>query len=273
MVELRLGEKIAAFVPVKIFDDDHFIVVATEHGVINKQLLSAYSNVRRDGINAINLDEGDRVIECKLTTGESDIILGTYSGQAVRFNESTVRELGRSTRGVRGIKLRNEDKVISMIVVNENNDVLTVTRNGYGKKTPVLDYRRTNRGGTGIINIKVTDKNGGVIALKGVQGQYDLMIITKKGIIIRVDVNKISTIGRNTQGIRLISLDEDDQVIDIALCEKEPSIPEDSIDGESDQIIPESIPEALEEKDAKDSFSIPSEELIEDVDPEEDTEI
>ncbi len=259
LVDLKPGEKIAAFVPVREFDNEHFIVVATEQGVINKQLLSAYGNVRKDGINAINLDEGDCVIECKLTKGDSDIILGTTSGQAVRFHESAVRELGRNTRGVKGITLRNNDKVIGMITVNEGDDVLTVTKNGYGKRTPISDYRKTNRGGSGIINIKVTEKNGEVISIKGVQGQYDVMIITKNGIIIRVDVNKISTIGRNTQGIKLISLDGGDQLIDIALCERDTSVSEETT-SEIGESIPEVIPEAVPEEDAKDSFNVTEEE-------------
>jgi DNA gyrase subunit A len=141
LIDLKPEEKIASFVPVKEFDNEHFIVAATEQGVINKQLLSSYSNVRRDGINAINLDDGDRVIECKLTKGDSDIILGTYSGQAVRFHESIVRELGRNTRGVRGITLKNDDKVISMIIVNENDDILTVTE----KRTEVDQELSTSR--------------------------------------------------------------------------------------------------------------------------------
>ena len=269
LIDLRPGEKIAAFVPVREFDNEHFIVAATEQGVINKQPLSAYSNVRRDGINAINLDEGDCLIECKLTSGDNDIILGTSSGQAVRFHESAVRELGRNTRGVKGITLRNSDKVVSMIIVNETDDVLTVTEHGYGKRTPVTDYRKTNRGGTGIINIKVTDKNGPVVALKGVFGDYDVMLITRNGIIIRVDVQRISTIGRNTQGIKLISLDEKDSVIDVALCER------DSGDADNEETeIPEAIPEVPDESDAQESFSVPEEEnSIEEEDvPEEEKE-
>ena len=259
LINLRPEEKIASFVPVREFDNEHFIVTATEHGVINKQPLSAYSNVRRDGINAINLDDGDRVIECKLTTGDDDVILGTSTGQAVRFHESASRELGRNTRGVKGIKLRNSDNVVSMIIVNEKDDVLTVTEKGFGKRTAVLDYRKTNRGGSGIINIKVTEKNGRVIALKGVQGDYDLMLITRNGIIIRVDVNKISTIGRNTQGVKLINLDEGDTVIDIALCEKIVEEEQDTDNGE----IPEVIPEGIEESELKESFNVSEEDETE----------
>lgn len=221
LLELKEGEKIAAFVPVREFDNEHFIVAVTQKGVINKQPLSAYANIRRDGINAINLDPGDCVIECKLTNGDNDIILGTKNGQAVRFHESAARELGRHTRGVRGITLRADDRVVGMIIVNEKDDVLTVTEKGFGKRTDVTDYRKTNRGGSGIINIKVTEKNGPVVALKGVYREGDVMLVTRNGIIIRSDVNKISVIGRNTQGVRLISLEEGDSLIDVAMCEKD----------------------------------------------------
>jgi DNA gyrase subunit A len=221
LLSMRQGEHVAAFVTVKEFDDTHFIVIATERGVINKQPLKAYSNVRRDGINAINLDEGDRLIECKLTDGDSEILFGTRNGQAVRFHESATRELGRNTRGMKGIKLRGDDRVVSMVVVKEADEVLTVTSRGFGKRTPVFDYRRTNRGGSGIINIKLTDRNGKVTGLKGISDDGDLMLITRRGIIIRSDLAKISTIGRNTRGIKLIALDQDDEVIDLALCEKE----------------------------------------------------
>ncbi len=220
LINLRPDEKIASFVVVKEFDSEHFIIAATEKGIINKQPLTSYSNIRRDGINAFHLDEGDSVIECKLTNGDNDIILGTLLGQAVRFHESAVRELGRNTRGVKGITLRKDDSVIGMIIVNENDDVLCVTEKGYGKRTPVGDYRKTNRGGSGIINIKSTEKNGKVVALKGISGEYDLLIITKNGIIIRTDISSISVIGRNTQGVKVISLDESDSVIDISLCER-----------------------------------------------------
>jgi DNA gyrase subunit A len=271
LIDLKPGEKIASFVTTKEFDNDHFIVAATERGVVNKQPLSAYGNVRRDGINAINLDEGDSLIECKLTTGDNHVLLGTSSGQAVRFHESAVRELGRNTRGVRGITLRNEDKVVGMIIVNENEneDVLTVTEKGFGKKTPVIDYRKTNRGGTGIINIKVTEKNGNVVSLKGVIGDLDLMLITRNGIIIRVDVNKISKIGRNTQGIKLISLDEGDKVIDITLCEKDTSV--DDLD-ENGEKIQEAIPESLPESEAAESFALDEGDVVEDVPPVDDGE-
>ncbi len=221
LLELRPNEEIASFVPVKEFDETHFIVATTEYGVINKQPLKAYSNVRRNGINAINLDEGDRLIECKLTDGNNDIIIGTKNGQAVRFHESAIRELGRNTRGVKGITCREGDRVIGMIVVRESDHILSVTENGYGKQTAVSEYRRTNRGGIGIINIKTTKRNGHVIGIRNLGKDSDVMIITRKGIIIRCDGSKISQIGRNTQGVKLINLDEGGSVIDVAVCERQ----------------------------------------------------
>ncbi len=222
LLELRENEEIEAFVPIREFDDSHFIICATAKGIVNKQPLSAYSNVRRDGINALNLDEGDSLIECKLTDGNNDIILGTRSGQAVRFHESAARELGRNTRGVKGISLRGDDDVVGMVVVDESNTVLTVTENGYGKRTLVSEYRRTNRGGTGIINIKITERNGQVVAMKPIRrSDTDVMLISRNGIIIRSDAEKISLIGRNAQGVRLMNLDEGDAVVDVALCDRE----------------------------------------------------
>lgn len=218
LLELRPNEEIASFVPVREFDENHFIVVVTEYGVINKQPLKAYSNVRRDGINAINLDEGDRVIECKLTNGNNDIIIGTQNGQAVRFHESAIRELGRNTRGVKGITCRESDTVVGMIVVSESDTILSVTENGYGKQTAVSEYRRTNRGGIGIINIKTTKRNGSVIGIRSLDSDKDVIIITRNGIVIRCEGSKISKVGRNTQGVKLINLDEGDSVIDVAVC-------------------------------------------------------
>ena len=221
LLELKPNEEIASFVPVKEFDETHFIVAVTKFGVINKQPLNAYSNVRRDGINAVNLDEKDRLIECKLTDGNNDIIIGTKNGQAVRFHESSIRELGRNTRGVRGLKCREGDVVVGMIVVCDSDYILTVTENGYGKQTAVSEYRRTNRGGTGIINIKTSKRNGAVVGVRNLGKDKEVMIITRNGIIIRCDGSKISKVGRSTQGVKLINLDKGDFVIDVAVCEKQ----------------------------------------------------
>jgi DNA gyrase subunit A len=231
LLDLRPDETISAYVPVKEFDSTHYIIAATERGVINKQPLKNYANVRRDGINAFNLDAGDHLIECKLTNGENDIILGTARGQAVRFHESAIRELGRGTRGVRGITLRGDDRAVGMIIVDESNQVLTVTSRGYGKRTPVEEYRRTNRGGSGIINIKLTERNGRVVGLKRVGDDCDVMLITQNGIVIRCDVGSISSIGRNTQGVRLMNLTEGDQVIDCAMVARQV---EDELDGDGE---------------------------------------
>jgi DNA gyrase subunit A len=222
LLQLRQEEQVAAYVPVREFDDVHYIICATAKGIVNKQPLSAYSNVRRDGINAINLDKGDRLIECRLTDGNNDIIIGTRNGQSVRFPESAARELGRNTRGVKGITLRGDDEVVGMVVVDETNTLLTVTDKGYGKRTEVAEYRRTNRGGTGIINIKLSQRNGHVVAMKTIRrGATDVMLISRKGIIIRSDADKISLIGRNAQGVRVMNLEEGDSVVDVALCDRE----------------------------------------------------
>jgi DNA gyrase subunit A len=222
LLDLKSGEEVAAFVPVREFDDRHFIVCVTAKGVVNKQPLSAYANVRRDGINAISLDEKDTLIEVKLTDGTSDIIIGTRYGQAVRFHESNTRELGRNTRGVKGIRLRPDDVVVGMVVVNESNTVLTVTDKGFGKRTPVSEYRCTNRGGTGIINMRLTERNGLVVAIKPVRrNDTDIMLVSRNGIIIRCEAEKVSIIGRNTQGVRLMNLEDGDAVVGIALCDRD----------------------------------------------------
>ncbi|HAJ78600.1 MAG TPA: DNA gyrase subunit A, partial [Fibrobacteres bacterium] len=252
LLNLRPDETIAAFVVVKEFDETHFIITVTQRGVVNKQPLSSYSNIRKDGINAVSLDEGDRMMECKLTNGDNDIILGTREGQAIRFHESAARELGRNTRGVRGIKLIGDDRVVGMIIVNESQQVLTVTENGYGKRTQVSEYRKTNRGGSGIINIKKSDRNGCVVSLKSVDDGCDIMLMTKNGIIIRCDIDKISTIGRNTQGVRLINIDEGDKVVDMAICDKEPDIQPEAAVAATEPGADNPLPPAIQEESVVD---------------------
>jgi DNA gyrase subunit A len=232
LIELQEGEKVAALVPVREFDETHSIIAATERGIINKQPLTAYANVNRNGVKAYRLNEGDSLIEVKLTSGSDDIILGTAMGQALRFHESVARNHGRGTGGIRGIRLRPGDKLVGMIIASEQNDILTVTDRGYGKRTLVAEYRRAmNRGGSGIRNIRLTNKNGHVVALKRVHTGLDVMLITKNGIIIRMDVDLISQWGRYTQGLKLINLDEGDSVIDIALCDHDDSGEDDGVTG------------------------------------------
>jgi len=216
MLHLGGEERIAAFVPVREFDDKHYVVMATRNGIIKKTLLSAFSNPRRGGINAMNIPEEDSLIEAKITDGTCDIILGTREGLAIRFHEEKVRDMGRGAYGVRGISLGKGDKVIGMVVVKRDTTLLSVTENGYGKRTSISDYRVTNRGGKGIINIKTTERNGKVVAIKEVVTDDELMLITQKGIIIRQPVKQIKVIGRATQGVKLINLDSGDRVVDVA---------------------------------------------------------
>jgi DNA gyrase subunit A len=216
MLDLGEEEKVAAFMPVKEFDDKHFVVMSTRKGVIKKTVLSAFSNPRKAGINAMNVPEDDNLIEVEITDGNCDIILGTRQGQAIRFHEDKVRDMGRGAYGVRGITLGKEDFVIGMVVVKRDTTLLSVTENGYGKRSNISDYRVTNRGGKGVINIKATERNGKVVSIKEVIDEDELMVITQKGIIIRQPVKQIKVIGRNTQGVKLINLDEGDKVVDVA---------------------------------------------------------
>jgi DNA gyrase subunit A len=216
MLDLGEEEKVAAFVPVKEFDDNHFVVMSTRKGVIKKTVLSAFSNPRRAGINAMNIPEDDNLIEAQITDGNCDIILGTRLGQAIRFHEDKVRDMGRGAYGVRGINLAKGDSVIGMVVVKRDTTLLSVTENGYGKRSSISDYRVTNRGGRGVINIKANERNGKVVAIKEALEEDELMLITQKGIIIRQPVKQIKVIGRNTQGVKLINLDTGDKVVDVA---------------------------------------------------------
>jgi DNA gyrase subunit A len=217
MLDLGEEETVAAFLPVRGFDDQHFVMMATRKGIIKKTLLSAFSNPRRGGINAMNIPDEDSLIEAKMTDGTCDVILATREGQAIRFHEDKVRDMGRAAYGVKGITLaKKDDKAIGMVVVKRDATLLTVTEKGYGKRTSISDYRVTNRGGKGIINIKCTDKNGRVVDIKEVVTDDELMLITQKGIIIRQPVKQISVIGRATQGVKLINLDANDRVVDVA---------------------------------------------------------
>ncbi len=216
LIEKDKEEKITAFVTVKEFTDDKFIVMATEKGTIKKTVLSAYSNIRRGGINAINLAAGDRLMEAKLSDGNNDIIIGTRNGMAIRFNEKDVREMGRTATGVRGIKLGKNDVVIGMIVVRNATTLMVVTEKGFGKRSEIEEYRLTRRGGKGVITVKTSDKNGKLIAMKEVNDGDELVIITTGGMVIRQSVSDIRVMGRNTQGVRLIRLNEGDDIADIA---------------------------------------------------------
>lgn len=216
LIEKDKEEKITAFVTVKEFTDDKFIVMATERGTVKKTVLSAYSNIRRGGINAISLAAGDRLIEAKLSEGMNDIIIGTRNGMAIRFNEKDVRDMGRTATGVRGVRLGKGDVVIGMIVVKNATTLMVVTEKGFGKRSEIEEYRLTKRGGKGVITVKTSDKNGKLIAMKEVNDNDELVIITTGGMVIRQSVSELRIMGRNTQGVRLIRLNEDDDIADIA---------------------------------------------------------
>jgi DNA gyrase subunit A len=234
LVNLQPGDRIAALVPVREFSPDRYLIFATRKGVVKKTVLSAYGNPRVTGINAINVPEGDRLIEVQLTDGQSGIVLATHRGMAIRFNETDVREMGRATTGVRGISLQDDDYVIGMVVVLPETTLLVVTEKGMGKRSEVDAYRLQRRGGKGVINIRTTDKTGMVVGIRPVVPEDELVLITRHGIVIRQRVDGIRVIGRNTQGVRLINLDAGDVVMDVACMVNEDDIVEAVSDGEGD---------------------------------------
>lgn len=217
LLELDGGEKIAAFLPVKEFDDKRYVMMGTRRGFVKKTLLSAYGRPRRNGIVAINIREGDELIEAKITDGTNDVMIASRHGQAIRFHEGDVREMGRGTQGVRGINLMEGDVAVSMVPVRRDSDLVVVTENGYGKRTTIEEYRLTRRGGKGVINVKTSDRNGMVVSVLEVTDDDGLMIITKKGVVIRLPVRDMRTIGRNTQGVRMINVGTGDKVVDVSL--------------------------------------------------------
>ncbi|HEY4706891.1 MAG TPA: DNA gyrase C-terminal beta-propeller domain-containing protein, partial [Thermodesulfobacteriota bacterium] len=215
-------EHITTFLPVREFKEGSFITMATAHGVIKKSDLMSFSHIRSGGLIAVNLDEGDSLISARLTDGKMDLFLGTHMGQAIRFPEEEVREMGRVTRGVRGIKLAEGDRVVSMETVEENATVLTVTEHGFGKRTEFAEYRGQGRGGSGLINIKITEKNGPVAGIVKVRDSDELMISTSAGKIIRIAMKDVTVIGRNTQGVKLMDIEKDEHITGIApIAEKE----------------------------------------------------
>jgi DNA gyrase subunit A len=228
LINLGSDEKIAALVPVREFSNDRYLMFATRQGVVKKTVLSAYGNPRAVGLNAINVLEGDELISVQFTDGRSDVILATREGMAIRFHETDVREMGRATTGVRGISLEDDDVVIGMVVLDAGEQrkpdttLLVVTERGMGKRTEVDAYRLQRRGGKGVINVKTTDRNGRVVAIMEVCPGDELMLITRAGIVNRQAVDGIRTIGRNTQGVRLVNLDDRDTVMDVARVLTEP---------------------------------------------------
>ncbi len=216
LINTRREERITAVVPVREFDENRFIVMATRKGVIKKTSLSAFSHPRRGGIGAISLDPGDELISARVTDGSAEIILTKRQGKAIRFPESAVRPMGRSARGVAGVTLEHDDYVVEMVVVKEAPALVVVTENGYGKRSELADYRVTGRGGKGIITVRNTERNGPTVSVKPVREHDELMIITKMGLVIRLAVSGISLMGRATQGVKLINLEPGDKVVGVA---------------------------------------------------------
>jgi DNA gyrase subunit A len=222
LLNLESGERVSAFLPVREFQEGRYIVFATKNGLIKKTELMAYANPRPSGIRAIGLEQGDEVIGVRLTDGQQELILSTADGQSIRFKEEQVRATGRGTFGVVGMKLDSNDKVVSMEILSLGADILTVAEGGFGKRTEMDEYRLQSRGGKGIITMKTTEKTGRVIGVQLVGADDQLMLITNTGKIIRLRINDIRVIGRNTQGVRLIDLDDGERVVSLArLAEKE----------------------------------------------------
>jgi len=220
-IQIRPDERIAAFVTVRNFDDQQGLMFATAKGVVKKTVLSAYGNPRASGINAINIEPGDELIDVQVTDGSNDVVLATRGGMSIRFSENDVREMGRATTGVRGIQLDDDDRVIGMVVIRREATLLVVSERGLGKRSELLDYRLQKRGGKGIITLRRTEKTGAVVALKEVLPDDELMLVTRQGVIIRLPVEGIRVIGRNTQGVKVMNLDSGDSVVDVARVVKE----------------------------------------------------
>ena len=202
-------ERVEAFVSVSEFKDDHFIVMATKKGVVKKTVLSAYGKPRKGGIYAIEIREDDQLIEARITNGEHDILLGTHEGKSIRFSENDIRPSGRKTMGVKGIKLGSEkDRLVGMLVVRREGTVLVATEKGMGKRTDVIQYRTQTRGGKGVMTMRCTDKTGKMVNIMEVVDSDDLIIITDSGVLMRQPVAAIRTIGRVTQGVKLVKLDD-----------------------------------------------------------------
>ncbi|MGV3465882.1 MAG: DNA gyrase subunit A [Heyndrickxia sp.] len=243
LLGIEKEEWINTIIRVEEYLDDSYLFFTTKKGISKRTPLSEFANIRTNGLIAIHLREEDELISVKLTDGNKDIIIGTKQGMLIRFPETDVRSMGRTATGVKGITLSSDDDVVGMEILDENNEVLIVTYNGYGKRTPASEYRIQSRGGKGIKTCNITEKNGSLISVKAVTGDEDLMIITAGGVLIRMAVSDISSLGRNTQGVKLIKLVEDEYVATVAKVEKEP---EEELE-EIEEQIEEQI-DVLEEK-------------------------
>ena len=213
MIPVEKDEWVRAVIKTKDFPEDHFLFFVTRDGTVKKTSFEAYSRPRANGIIAIKLNEGNDLVTVLDTDGSKNILVASKFGQAVKFSEENVRGMGRNSAGVRGIKLKGKDVVIGAIKANDNKDIFTITENGYGKRTSIADYRLINRGGLGVRNIICSERNGGVIAVKSVEDEDEIMLVSKKGTLIRTGADQVRSIGRNTQGVRVMNLRGDDKVV------------------------------------------------------------
>ena len=232
MVDIAQGDKIHAVVPVREFTEDHYLLMSTNKGIVKKTPMIDFSRPRRAGIRAINLLDDEHLVAVKVTDGDQDVLLASSDGLAIRFHESDIRPMGRTARGVKGITLKKGQSVIGAVVLRGGETLFTITENGYGKRTPTSEYRVQKRGGRGLITIKCTERNGRVLDIKEVADNQELMVITRNGIIIRMAVADVSTMGRNTQGVRIINLKGDDSVISTARLESEGDVDTEGADTE-----------------------------------------
>lgn len=235
MLPLEADEKVTAMVPVRDFENGKYMTFVTRNGIVKKTGLMDYSRIRNGGLRAIELNEGDELIHVSLTDNTKSLILVTHSGMAIRFNETDVRATGRTTRGVMGIRLKNDDYVVGASIAHEGTKLLVITEKGYGKKTALDEYRGQNRGGMGLITYKVTEKTGKVVGMKTVSDDNDIMMITSDGIVIRMHTDEISTYSRNTQGVRLMRLADGVSVVSLALTERSEDEPGEAAEAEASE--------------------------------------
>ena len=221
LINISGGERIATVVPVREFSAGKSLIMATKKGIVKKTALGAYSNPRAGGIIAITIDESDELIDVQLTTGDQDIFLGTRKGKAIRFKETDIRSTGRTARGVRGILIDADDAVVGMEIPREGSSILTISENGFGKKTAVAKYRLQNRGGKGIINFKTVRRVGYVSGILQVSGDEDVILISDTGKIIRLKAEEVPLIHRVTQGVKLIDLEPEERLVGLARAERE----------------------------------------------------
>ena len=239
LLPLESGEKISAMIPIKEFEKGNYLTFVTKQGLIKKTDIMDYSRIRQGGLRAIDLVEGDELISVRLTDGTNEMMLATHDGLAIRFSETDVRSMGRTTRGVRGIKLNEGDYVVSAVTLSGDIQLLMVTEKGYGKKTEISEYRAQSRSGKGIFTYRITEKTGKLAGMAGVCDNDDVMLITSEGVVIRMHTNEISTYGRQTQGVRLMRLDDNVNVVSLALTERD--------DDEEEAVSADALPESENE--------------------------